>query len=626
MKKNFRFAFVGAIALLGAVGISSCSSSSDEVINNPDYNPEANVVKTQFAIKLPTNVTGKTRQSGTTVQATETRAGFRGMDNIVLYPFTATGAANADPIINTMTKLGEAITLKGLVQPNQATAPADNTIPSGGSGLLDASNAVLFNDVSIPIGTGSFLFYGKAIDSGTDKFVNGSLTLSKINESNPYEPANIQFTPTQVYPTGTTASTVGTALATYMSTIAQAEHWADCAVPANNTATNTWYNAALGALYTKFTEQKAGSSLDVQAVIQDLYKTIKDNTDAVSTAIKTAIENTTYVSATTGGDLTYTAAIGNSESTYFPGDVNLPDGAALLDYDSSTKTFTQKTDGNGNTGSVTASYANYIYPASLYYYSNSGVKTSTSSQISNYDGTKDWSAILNGYSDTSVGPGTRSVAILDAIQYAVGRLDMTIKTANNTLYDKIGDAYDASAGFQVTGVLIGSQKAVKYNFEPYASSTAWTLYDNIQKSQSGSILTATTTASDVNYTLALETAASTEIKVAVELINKGKSFQGADGLVPAGCKFYLVATLSPTNGTTDNGTVSGADNTGNKVFKQDYKTIANFTIVKGTLGAANTKGLGAAYNTIPDLRSPELELGLSVDLTWQEGMTFELNL
>ena len=49
MKKYFSYALVGAIALTGAVGFSSCSSSSDEVVgNNPDYNPELNSVKTQF--------------------------------------------------------------------------------------------------------------------------------------------------------------------------------------------------------------------------------------------------------------------------------------------------------------------------------------------------------------------------------------------------------------------------------------------------------------------------------------------------------------------------------------------------------------------------------------------------
>jgi hypothetical protein len=53
----------------------------------------------------------------------------------------------------------------------------------------------------------------------------------------------------------------------------------------------------------------------------------------------------------------------------------------------------------------------------------------------------------------------------------------------------------------------------------------------------------------------------------------------------------------------------------NKVFKQDYITTAKLTI-----GANSLK---KAYNVIPDLRSPKLELGLSVDLKWQQGITFE---
>lgn len=48
-----------------------------------------------------------------------------------------------------------------------------------------------------------------------------------------------------------------------------------------------------------------------------------------------------------------------------------------------------------------------------------------------------------------------------------------------------------------------------------------------------------------------------------------------------------------------------------KVFEQDHTTTANVEITS----------LKNAYNTIPDLRSPRLELGLSVDLTWQQGLT-----
>ena len=101
MKKNFRFALLGATALMGAASFTACSSS-DEIVDNPDYNPETNTVKTQFTISFPENV-AKTRQSAATVQNAENITSFRGMDNIVLYPFYATGDVNTDPITSTST-------------------------------------------------------------------------------------------------------------------------------------------------------------------------------------------------------------------------------------------------------------------------------------------------------------------------------------------------------------------------------------------------------------------------------------------------------------------------------------------------------------------------------------------
>ena len=613
MKKLFNLALFGAIALTGAVGISSCSSSSDEVINNPDYNPEQNSVKTQFTISFPKNV-ASTRQSAATVQNAQTIASFRGMDNIVLLPFAATGDVNKDPIASTATKLGDAISLTKIIVPSEQAVT--NSIPA--AALIANSNSVLYNDVTIPVGTGSFLFYGKATDSGSDNFVNGSLAMTSG------QPSAIKFDPVQTYPSTTNASTVGASLATYLTNIAQATNWSGCTD--NSNSAQTWYNASLGDLYTKFTSMKAGSSRTAQAAVQDLYSTIKNNEDAVSTAIKAAIENTTYVSSTTGGNLTFTATIGNSESTYFPGDVNLPDGAALLSFASGA--FTQVTDGNGNTGTLTAKYADYVYPASLYYYCNSGIKTSNSSKQSEYNGTQNWSTISGKYTDgTTVGTATRSVAILDPIQYGVGRLDAAVKLDGTTLYDKNGDAYTVPAsGFTVTGILIGGQKQVGYDFKPTTETTTYTIYDNITKSNE-TISATGTTASNTNYTLALETGADQVVNVAVELLNNGADFEGADGVVPAGCKFYLVAQLTP-DPTLDN--VSG---TLNQVFKQDHKTIVTFTIKAGLPKndasfptGGNTVGLGKAYNTIPDLRTPQLELGLSVDMTWQSGLSFDVPL
>ena len=107
MKKYFSYALVGAIALTGAVGFSSCSSSSDEVVgNNPSYNSEQSSVKTQFTISFQNNVArANTRQSADIVQNAQTIASFRGMDNIVLLPFGATVDAGIDPISSSSTKL-----------------------------------------------------------------------------------------------------------------------------------------------------------------------------------------------------------------------------------------------------------------------------------------------------------------------------------------------------------------------------------------------------------------------------------------------------------------------------------------------------------------------------------------
>ena len=53
-----------------------------------------------------------------------------------------------------------------------------------------------------------------------------------------------------------------------------------------------------------------------------------------------------------------------------------------------------------------------------------------------------------------------------------------------------------------------------------------------------------------------------------------------------------------------------------RVFIQDYTTTANFTI----------NSLKNAYVTIPDLRASKLQLGLSVDLSWRAGLTYNVTI
>ena len=117
---------------------------------------------------------------------------------------------------------------------------------------------------------------------------------------------------------------------------------------------------------------------------------------------------------------------------------------------------------------------------------------------------------------------------------------------------------------------------------------------------------ATASASATNHTLVLENGTE-NVRVAVEMVNTtGKDFYGAGNqLIKAGAKFYVVAELVAAQATVTSG----------HVFKQDYTTTANLTLTN----------LKTAYNTIPDLRTPKLELGFSVDLSWKEGHTYDVN-
>ena len=138
------------------------------------------------------------------------------------------------------------------------------------------------------------------------------------------------------------------------------------------------------------------------------------------------------------------------------------------------------------------------------------------------------------------------------------------------------------------------------------------------------------TQSGANYTLVFDnyvnpqpTSTSQEaVNIAIELENNSKAeFYGVDGKIAKGQKFYLIGKLDPNDNT---GTISWTDADKSniparevtRVFIQDYTTKANFTI----------NSLKNAYVTIPDLRASKLQLGLSVDLTWQSGLTFNVDI
>lgn len=622
MRKFLKYAFVGAIALTG-FGLVSCSSDDD--LDNPNGGVTGEEVKTAFTISFPSNVIS-TKQTAATVQDAGTTESFRGLDDFYLIPFGSAITAGTE------TKIGSIIELAGFGKNDFDIATA---------------NAKVYTGKTVPVGTNHFLFYAKAQDGSknatlstvAEKHQYGTLAVKTATTDGiveaPYTKASdITFAPVQINTVTTTCagSTKGQALITLLNSVEDATGKL-LAADASNTAWSAVteaQNPLLYQLYQNLITLKNASSYNVQAALEDLYVSLNDmasnasnNGYGIATAIRTVISGACATApaanATTIGTL-------KSDYTGYPADVNLPDGAAQVNF--SAGAFAWAADQVHSTQLNVTAVDNYVYPANLWYFANSTLKTRTTTPLTDGEGAgKTWDGILAdiyGVADagTQVAANTRSVVMNDQAQYAVGRLDATVAALNaNKYYDKKGEEVNVTNGFTLKGVLVGGQKSVDWQFLPVGTGT-WTVYDNALDA-SGTWNVKNGTASSTNYTLLLETAAGETELVALEFVNNGGDFQGADGVIPAGGTFYMVASLDPANATNKT-TV-----THNTVFKQDYKTQVTFTIGNGTVttdpatgSKTGTGGLATATNGIPDLRTPTVELGLSVNLEWQQGLTF----
>lgn len=606
MRKDFLF--YGLLALCAPIALTSCSSDDAENGGTPP-NGASQAVKTSFTLSVGLPGSGAsnakaapgTRMSDTEVQSS---GNFRGIDYINLIPFAKTSALASSDV-----RLGSNITL-----PASSAGGQNNVYESGAAKGTD--HATVYANVSVPVGTASFLFYGKAIDntaataisSDADKHKFGTLTADGLSG----QPSAIKFTPIQIY-TATIADAKATALANYLTSIANTSITVDGAAVAWSATDNA--NNTIYPLYQQFTKIETGSSASVRAALQTFYESLKNNTDAMSKAVIESIKKDG--NATITGDV---VAL-KSDLQGFPGNLEtpIPDGCALVKWNTSSNKFEANLSGTSTFGQMTQKPSDLVYPANLQYYANTTLKTSNTDQSNAYDGTNTWSTILDKYADgTAVGPTTRSVALKDQIQYAVGRLDVTVKAAGASLNDREGNAVEVNAqSFPISAVLVGGQKQVGFDFNPITSATDYTIYDNAVPAAWGTT-GVSTEASAVNHTLVLANAANTQVNIAVEFTNNsGKEFVGKDGIIGKGAKFYLLATLDPSQATEEE-----KGKTGSQVFKQDFTTNAKLTINANT-GTGHDKGLANAYNVLPDLRTPKLSLGMSVNLEWQSGMTFD---
>lgn len=554
MKKYLVFGMMSALAL----AFAACSS--EEELVTPVVNGQA--VKTQLAINLPTGLKA-TRQQMVETQGQETPE-FLGISDFHVAAFN-TAAVEDD---------AEAIGAG-------ATALTKLELEPKGTDWEHALAQDWWYDVEVPIGTNAFLVYAKADYEGT-----GDLDVTIPDDFADYE--NIQFNLVPIaeeFPAGTEVLTA-------LNAIANAKPEGDGAV-AWKATTDAFYKE----LFESFITIQAGSSTSVNAYLTELKKAVTAVPDAagLGAAIAAAID-------------------ANPIAEEFPGN-GLPDGAALLQYDDA--------EGFSFAGTFQSgiwSENPYVKPAALWYRANTGIYADEEMHKDNITDEQTWPAALETEYDGAgkvVMPTTKSVALITPLQYAVGNLETWVAFKSATFQqipvpDTDPVEYQEEINIedlQLTGILVGEQQSVDWQAHP-ATDLADEFKDRvIYDTDLFEGVDLSTTLQAVCQTLVLETDQE-EVNIALEFVNNSeKAFTGvANCIIPAGTKFYLIGKLVKADGTA---------NDADKIFQQDFKTIAKITI----------SGLqGKAYNVVPDLRNPELELGLSVDLEWQDGYEFEIEI
>lgn len=603
MKRFQLFSLASAMLLASAAGFTSCSSDSEDPLDGGS-GVAGQVVKTQFYLNIPYagndeggNARVSTRMSD---ENTQNKNNFLGLVDLEMFAF------GEDPT---------------------SEATSTRTIRIGNNlGNSDTENKRrLYSDIAIPVGTTHMVLYTRASkkDNSTPNtnktnFEAGSLTdiYTKFTDEAKPKLSEISFNLETIH-SANDFDTQGKTILDVLNSIAQTQ------ATINNTPIE-WSKISeanigtqgereiLQNLYNKFVNLKAGSEASVKRAIEDLKAAVNTQKLVDFTALTNAIEKNC-------------STRGLSNVNGFPRGIGLPDGAAVLKFNSDSKEFAYEEVTTGiPTGGNLVDHKTITYPSELAYFVSSPVVTSSSpknklTDLPDYNAwlgnTADWSS----YEDVVVKSNTKLVVLKNPVQYGVACLKSKI-TCATTLEDNAKNFKFAANntltvptnGIEVKGILIGGQpQGVEWNFEPASSATFdHTIYDRDMNNG----IAAKISESKPNYTLVLDNRNSSttapgqsKVYVTVELENNMGDFYGAEGLIPKDTRFYLVGELDPTGKTTT---------TVDHVFVKDHTTVAKFTI----------KDLKKAYNHIPDMRTSKINVGLAVDLSWQEGIKFDVEL
>lgn len=572
-----KWARVGTMMFATAMILSSCSN---EEVTPGDVTPigERDAVKTSFSFAIPSPVS---RATGSDVQATGV---FLGMESLRLMPFSSLD--NHYVGVNSV--------LAGVTQlTNEEIAGAGNNVQT-------------FNNVAIPAGDIAFLFYGEAKH---DAAYNGVLEMTPEVSVTSLTPADIAFSLKNIAE-GSTGGTYAT--------------MADLATAWKTNVTdqlNTWIGGLQDDNLTAATEVRDNYYLFNSASRKNLQLALQYLTNQLGTTLS-AIPGADGVKASVDAMATELAL---SAYDNFP--VNLPKGTYKL----VNGEISFDENGPSGSGIVVAASQAYNYPASLYYWANAYPVAYTTTP-----GFANWNNGVYGLGDGTdrevITPSTTKIALNKTVNYGVARLDVkaAIKTADGATIPA-GEVNGAPThvtldnhNFVVTGLLVGGlPDQLDWQMHPSTGDTYSKVVYDTRLDQANYELTSAVTPdyNSINplmYCLLPETAdcsggdleaTGCTPNIALEIRNDGPQFYGLDGnIIPEGGTFYLVGKLTYKADASKLDVV--------RVLQQDYNTTANLTI----------SSLANAYNTVPDLINPRLELALAIDIDWQAGLVLDVPL
>ena len=613
--------------VLLAQALSSCS-----LIDEPETIGDGSVnASLAFLVSVSSGEKKLTRMADAVVQEGENT--YRGMNILSMTPF----------VINVETFANHEWKIVSTDVPLQQFTEANRVDDAG-----ITETFFLYRNCDLDIGTNAFLVYGKPVAYSDKKAVNGSLLyMSKegdvmvpLTDTDLATP-NLQKLRFTLEPISSqSVPDDAELLAGYLTSIAQTTGW-------SSTADET-----LQDLFLSFTGQKneenmmlAGSSANVIAHVNALYDVIKSETSTLNTDIieriqsPDAILNIKLTSTGSGDSWKLTAiqknADGNSYvNIEYPSSVGLPDGAAALRWvEQADHTYKFEPRIETTTQDNINNIGRFSYPAELFYYTNSQIDTSDSSvgEEPYKSATADWVGDVlphYEYQPGIVTKGTKSVAIHEPLQYAVGRLKMTMKAETTTgkLKDSKGnDVTLTDTAFPLTGIIICNQHPVDFNFRPVLDNGAAShvddrfIYDSQVKNGETSycLTTSEETIQTIPSTLVLQTYDTGEgndkkgaenVNIVMEFLNKsGQTFYGKSCVIYPETKFYLIGQIKPSEATSS----SAPSEAKGRVFTQDYVTTIN----------AKVGSLADAYNVLPDLIGGRLELGVELVSSWIQAET-----